>query len=181
MLYLMPIRSQALPVTHAMAGETWGGLGTSCHLAGYQTSFQSQICSFEQCWQDTVLCKVQQRLSPSCCGISIPPGHRRLRATWSCWGKETQISGFFLFFPVFIYFRYSVSAIRTAQVRGCQHFPSRLLFPGDGNLIATFVPDSNRPRRGLTAKASSSHLETTATTTHSLGDQFKMMEVDKKH
>lgn len=79
-----------------------------------------------------------------------------------------------------MYFRYSINAMCTAQVRSCQHFPFKLLFPGDGNLIAAFVLGSNRPKRGLSAKASSTHLKTSATTTHSLCDQFKMMEVDKK-
>lgn len=77
---------------------------------------------------------------------------------------------------MFIYFRYSINAICTAQVRRCQHFPFRLLFPEDGNLIATFVLGNSRPRRGLRAKASSTHLRTTATAMHPLYDQFKMME-----
>lgn len=68
----------------------------------------------------------------------------------------------------------------TVHIRSCQHFPFRLLFPGDGNLIATFVLGSNRPKRGLGAKASSPHLKTAATATHSC-DQVKMMEVDKNH
>ena len=80
-----------------------------------------------------------------------------------------------------IYLRYSINVTCTAQVGSCQHFPFRLLFPGDGNLIATFVLGSNRPKRGLGAKASSTRLKTTATATHSLCDQFKVMEVDTKN
>lgn len=99
---------------------------------------------------------------------SEPQGSAALR-------KPTPQAFSVVFFPVFIYFRYSINAICTAQVRRCQHFPFRL-FPEDGNLIATFVPGNSRPRRGLRAKASSPHLRTTATAMHPLYDQFKMME-----
>lgn len=69
--------------------------------------------------------------------------------------RKPMPQAFFFFLAVFIYFRYSINAICPAQVRSCQHFPLRLLFPGDGNLIATFVPGSSRPRRGLSANTSS--------------------------
>lgn len=118
-------------------------------------------------------CPPQALVSPSLSFTegSEPHGSAVLR-------KPIPQAFFFFFLAVFIYFRYSINAICTAQVRSCQHFPLRLLFPGDGNLIATFVPGSSRPRRGLSAKASSTCLKTMASATLSLRDQFKMMEVD---
>lgn len=177
----------------AVAGKSWG-LDRSPASPDYQTSSQSQFRHLDRCWQNTILCKGQQRISHRS-GASLavlvtegsePRGSAVLRK------PIPQAFSFFLsfscfrlpFFAVFIYFRYSIGAICTAQVRSGQHLPFRLLFPGDGNLIATFVPGSNRPRRGLSTKASSTHLKTTATATHATHascDQFKMMKVDKKH
>ena len=180
----MHIRSHVLLVIRE-AQSRGHGLGgrwrRSQQVSDDRSSFQSQVCYLEQCRRHTMPGRGQRRLPTLCSGVFFPTIYRRCRATPSCCVKETSTSGFSLFFPISIYLRYSINVMCTAQVGSCQHFPFRLLFPGDGNLIATFVLGSNRPKRGLGAKASSTHLKTTATATHSLCDQFKVMEVDTKN
>lgn len=165
----------------AMAGESQG-LGTLHASLITSPPYRATSVPQNNAVRTQYSAKVSKGFPTAGLGGSLPPIHRRFRASWLCCVRETHTSGLKKnFIPVFIYFRYSINAICTAQVRRCQHFPFRLLFSGDGNLIATFVLGSSRPRRGLSAKPSSTHLQTPASATHPSRDQFKMMEVNEKH